>query len=154
MKGTFRKQPHDVYIPADVETEQWLQGIKLNEIFRVEMSKPQNLKFHQKLICLFKVGYEVWEPSISVTPTKYGVPEKTFKQFRKDMTIMAGYYTQKVRLNGEIITEAKSISFRNMNAEDREILFNNVINALLKHVLKNYTKDDLENQVNTILGFT
>lgn len=154
MKGSFIKQPHDLYIAGDIETEQWLQSIKTFDKFSVELKKEQNYKFLQKLIALFQVGYDIWEPTMPIIKSKYGIPEKTFDQFRKDITILAGYYTLKTRFNGDVIVEAKSISYKNMSQEEREKLFNNVINALLKHVLKNYTKDDLENQVNIILGFT
>jgi len=63
-----------------------------------------------------------------------------FDRFRKDLTILAGFYVQTVRLNGDVRIEAESLAFANMNQDRFESVYSALINAAIKHVFAN-TKD-------------
>lgn len=152
MKGSFIKQPHDLYIAGDIATEEWLQGIKTFDMFRAELTRPRNYKYHKKYFALLNHCYDLFDPD--PIDDKHGHVEKTFDRFRKDIIILAGYYTRTIRINGDVIIEAKSISFGSMNEEEFNVLYNNTINVMLKYVCRNYSKDDLENTINQILSFT
>lgn len=71
-------------------------------------------------------------------------------RFRKDLTILAGFYEQTVRLNGEIRTEAKSLAYGNMEPDEFERCYNAMINAAIKHLF-NGTKD--RNTLNQLQSF-
>jgi hypothetical protein len=67
---------------------------------------------------------------------------------------MAGYYDATHRLDGSVRIEAKSISFANMTADNFAELYSNTIDAVLKHILTNYSRDDLDDTVEQLmLGF-
>lgn len=144
--------PGGVLVPEDEETRGWLESVKLGGVVKAELTRPRNYKFHKKFMALLRVGYEHWEPG--EINSRFGVPEKNFKRYMDDVIILAGHYHLSTRLNGDVVVEADSISFGNMNEETFSELYNKVINVLLKHVTKNYTKEDLENTVSQILEFT
>ena len=79
--------------------------------------------------------------------------EKNFEQFREDITILAGYYETRTRLDGSLRVVAKSVSFSKMDGEEFEKLYSSVINVLLNKVLVNYDEASLRKVVDDILGF-
>jgi len=70
-----------------------------------------------------------------------------FDRFRKDLTILAGFYEQTVRLNGEVRTEAKSLSYASMEPDEFERCYNAMINAAIKHVFGRTTDQNVLNQL-------
>lgn len=139
-------------VPSLPDDEEKLKKIKSGELLSVDIVRPRNAMFHRKFFALLHVGFDSWNPP-SIT-SKFGQPEKSFEQFREDVTILAGRYESTIRLNGEVRVVAKSISFAKMSQEEFEDLYNSVINVVLDRVLTNYTKGDLLNQVNKIMNFT
>ncbi|MEJ1365643.1 MAG: DUF1367 family protein [Candidatus Sedimenticola sp. (ex Thyasira tokunagai)] len=105
---------------------------------------------------LAKFAYEHWEPGEIEDPRLKGaIPEKSFDRFRKDLTILAGHYDAFYRIDNTVKVEAKSIAFWSMDEEEFEQLYSSTINAVLKHILKNYTRDDLDTVVDQLMmGFT
>jgi hypothetical protein len=127
-----------------------LSKYKTGEAIRADITKPQNSAFHRKLMALFEVGFDAWEP---IEQTHKGQPvQKSFDRYRKDVTIAAGHYDLVTALNGEVRAEAHSLSFARMSPEDREALYSSVIDVLLRY-MQGHTRGDIDNQVNHILGF-
>ena len=125
---------------------------KPGDLISFEASFPRNPKFHRKFFALLQVGFEAWEPGFEATHKGEPVG-KDFDRFRKDVTILAGFYTPTFALDGTLELEAKSISFANMDDAEFERVYSAVVDVLLAKVLKNYTRDDLEQAVERILGF-
>lgn len=148
MKGA-----NGVLIPADPESAEKIAGMKTGKGFKATVTQYHNLQFHRKLFALAQIGYDAWDPE----PVMYkGVAiAKNFERFREDLTIMAGFYETHVNFRGEVRFKAMSWSFGSMNPEDKERLYNSIINVLLQKVLTQYKDQaELENVVNQILGFT
>ncbi len=80
-------------------------------------------------------------------------PEKNFDRFRKDIAILAGFYEASYRVNGEVRFEAKSIAFSNMSDDEFEILYTKTIDVIVKHVLTDYTGDELRSVVEQVEAF-
>lgn len=134
--------------PEDAEH---LSKFKFGEVIRAEVTRPRNYRFHRKFFALLNHAYSCWEQED--VDTKHGKALKSFDRFRKDLTILAGYYEQEVRLDGSIRTEAKSISFAEMDEEEFGKLYDAMISVILKHVLTNYTRDDIDRVVDETLRF-
>ena len=127
-----------------------LDRFKIGDVMKVKPVMVRNPKFMKKFFALLNVGFDSFEP---VTEHKGQVIQKNYERFRKDVTIMAGFYTVTVDINGAPKYEADSISFANMDEGTFEDLYSKVANVILEKVLTNYTRDDLDNTVNQILGF-
>lgn len=141
-------------VPADRESAEKLRKLKLGATARAKVAQMRNGKFFRKWFALVTVAFDHWEPGELQAPRWEGVtPEKAFDRFRKDLTILAGYYESSYRLDGSVRIEAQSIAWGNMSEEAFETLYGNTINAVLKHVLRTYTRDDLERVVEQVLRF-
>ena len=119
-------------MPIDPDSVAWFNKLKPGEVVHAEFKKVRNYQFHRKYFALLAVGYDNWEPG--EIHAKYGVPEKNFDRFRADLTILAGFYDVRIRLDGSTRIEPKSISFAKMTAEDFKDLYSRTIDALIKHV--------------------
>ena len=141
-------------IPADIDSEIEYRKIKLGATVKVKITNPRNIQFHRKYFALLNFAFEHWTPP-ELDSNKWNItPEKSFDRFRKDLIIMAGYYDATHRLDGSVRIEAKSISFANMTADNFAELYSNTIDAVLKHILTNYSRDDLDDTVEQLmLGF-
>lgn len=133
----------------------WSKRLAAGEFFSFSYKQPRNAKFHRKFFALMKVGFDHWEPERGRKRLTYkGVPiEKDFDAFRRDITIMAGFFTATYDLEGRVKLEAKSISFAKMEQDTFERLYEAVVRVLLEQVLTNYHRDDLDRAVAQIERF-
>jgi len=125
------------------------------ELVEVEAVIPRNPRFHRKYFALLSLSFESWEPDRK-HKTHKGIPvQKEFEQFREDITILAGYYTQAMRLDGSMVLRAKSISFRSMEQPEFEALYEATITVLMHHVLTKYKdREEVDSVIEKILAFT
>jgi hypothetical protein len=131
-------------VPDTDDDADKLRRWKDGEVAKVQITKPRNYHFLKKFMALIGIGFDAFSPTAGV---------KNKDQFRSDVTILAGYYEQHVRLDGSIRTVAKSISFAKMEEDEFEKLYSSVIDVMLQRVLTKYSRDDLDDVVNKILGF-
>jgi len=132
--------------------EEALSKIKPGTRVKCVITRQQNSAFHRKLMALLTVGFKYWEPG--EINCKYGVPQKNFDRFRKDVTIMAGFYDIHTRLDGSFRVVAKSLSYGSMSPEEREELYSAIINVLLQRIFVGYTEEAIVKMAEQeILGF-
>ena len=118
--------------PNDANAEEFLKKKKLGSILSADVKEIRNYAFHKKLFALLNLGFEYFEPG--EVSSKYGVPEKQFERFRKDVIILAGYHHTVIRLDGTVRVEADSISFAKMEQETFDGLYSAVLDVLLKRI--------------------
>jgi hypothetical protein len=133
------KQPGGVFsVATDIDLPR-LTRFKTGETYTAEIKLSRNPAFHRKVMAFFGFCFSHW------CATRAGLEHMDeytqFDRFRKDLTILAGFYEQTVRLDGSIRTEAKSLAFASMKQEEFERVYSALINAALKHVFAN-TKDE------------
>ena len=141
--------------PVDEEAERYIAKLKIGEPARVTIKRVRNYRFHCKYFALVTLAFEHWEPSVLEETGKERdtEPEKNIDQFRKELTILAGYYDTFYRLNGDIKIEAKSISFASMSEDEFEQLYSNTIDVILKHIFTQWDERRLRDVVEEIVRF-
>lgn len=155
MEIHLTKLQGGILAPANPATEDAIGRLKLGQVIHADFKKMRNYKFHKKLFALLNFAYDHWEPEKFDDPKWGGVaPQKTFDRFRQDVAILAGFFDATYRLDGSVRIEAKSISFGKMSEDDFAILYDKTINVILKKILVNYDKEELDRVVNNLLGFT
>jgi len=127
-----------------------MDHIKMGDVIKCTYTRPRNYQFHKKYMALLNLAFDAWEPHIQYKGEEV---EKNFDRFRKDIAILAGYYDLVPTMKGEAKAEAKSISFGKMTEEEFTGLYDKTIDVLLKRVLTNYTRDDVDRVVQDVLGF-
>ena len=140
-------------MPGDPDSEKWYQKRKLGAAIRVEATEIRNYRFLKKFFALLNLGFEYWEPG--KISCDYGVPEKNFERFRKDVTILAGFYHSVIRLDGTVRIEADSISFAKMDDDVFADLYSKVLDVLVKKIsmLKKMGKEEVNSAVDKLLEF-
>lgn len=141
-----------VFAPCTPESIELAKNVPVGKVIDVEYSFPRNIQFHRKWFALLKIGFENWNPG--EINNQYGTPEKNFDRFRKDVTILAGYYHVVVRLDGSTRVEADSVSFGSMDEAQFKELYSKTIDVLLKRVYDNsMSAEELDDLVDKFLGF-
>ncbi|QTL40577.1 DUF1367 family protein [Xenorhabdus budapestensis] len=134
MEIQMVKSPGGVFVPAFEHDLPRLTKFKNGEMYTADIKLTRNPAFHRKMFTFFKFCFEHWSAD------KAGLDcmdeHSQFTRFRKDLTILAGFYEQTVRLNGEIRTEAKSLSYANMEPDEFEQCYSAMINAALRHIFR------------------
>lgn len=148
---TLSKTAGGTLAPADPQAVEYLSKLKIGQIVRAEVTRPRNYRFHKKLFALLNFAFDTWEP----TAKEYkGQPvQKNFEQFRRDVTILAGYYESSYNLKGEVRLTPKSISFASMDEDEFQALYSSVISVILSKILTKYTREDLDTVVENLLRF-
>ena len=148
---TLTKRIDGAMVAANEEDALILDRLRIGDSISASWKKKRNAKFHRKFFAMLDVGFNAFEPE----EYEYnGIPaQKSRERFRKDVICQAGYYELVVNLRGEVRAEAKSISFSKMGEDEFEELYSQCANVLLQKVLRNYTREDLDQQVAMIIGF-
>jgi hypothetical protein len=126
--------------------KKWLENLEAGEFFNLEVYQPRNPKLHRKFFALLRYGFDHWEPELGRKRLTYrGQPiEKSFEAYREQVIILAGYYEQSFTLKGEMQVRAKSIAFHAMGDEEFTQLYEAAVDVVRKHILTNYTREDLD----------
>ena len=139
-------------VPADSESVEEMEKIKMNSIVKCEITKPRNIKFLRKYFSLINLAYDHFEPPGQKEYRGQQV-QKNRDVFRHEITILSGFYDAVYKIDGTFKLVAKSISFGSMTEDEFSDLYSKTISVILERVLTNYTEDDLNKVVDEILSF-
>ena len=121
MKLYLVKQYDNSFKVAGDSDYERLKKIKPMELVECEIKKPRNIRFHRKAFALFNMVYQNQETYTNI------------EDLRHDLTIVAGYYTERINLKGEVVKQANSISFASMDESDFSQYYDNIIKQIVIH---------------------
>lgn len=139
-------------VPADDDSSETVKHWKQGELVRAKVSRVRNPKFHRKFFAMLDLGFDAWEPPAGLS-YKQQVATKNRERFRKDVLVMAGFYTTTINLKGEVRLEAESMSFGKMDEDRFNEVYSKVADVILQKVLTSYTRADLDRVVEQMMGF-
>ena len=151
MKAYMIKLPGGLLRPDDEESAEAIKKLPPGTPIAVEWKQPRNYRFHKKFFAMLKVGFDAWEPT-EIEHKGHPV-QKNFDRFREDVIIAAGFGEIVYNIRGEARARAKSISFSSMTEEEFEKLYNAAADVLLKNILHNYKREDLDAVIQELTGF-
>lgn len=139
-----------LFSPAGFEDFEIAESIPASSVLKCKYTLPRNYKFHRKFFALCKFAYDNWEPDETAA-------KKSFERFRKDLMILAGYYTQTVSLiTSQIHLEAESIAFGNMSEAKFSQVYKAVKDVVWDQIFKfknNYTQADYDRVINQLWSY-
>lgn len=139
-------------VPATEQDAETLKQFKTGEGVTVKISRKRNIDFHRKFFAMLNLGFDAWEPDMPVYKDQPAT--KNFEKFREDITILAGHYEAVTNIKGAVQLKARSISFGNMDEFEFSRVYYSVADVLIKHVLHNYTREDIDRVVENLVKFT
>lgn len=146
MKIKMIKQPGGMFCPFDDMEQEKTIKFKTFELYEVDIKLSRNPAFLSKVILFFKFCFNHWNGDAVY---QWCSETEQFERFRKDLTILAGFYIQSVRIDGTLRTEAESLSFASMTEERFQECYLALIRAALKHIFQG-ADVNVENQ---LIGF-
>lgn len=145
MQIDLVKHPGGVFSPAHESDIERLQRFKNGEIYTADIKATRNPRFHAKVFAFFQFCFGHW----CADRAGLGSADETtqFNRFRKDLTILAGFYDTVTNIRGEVRAEAKSLAYANMDDEEFARCYSSLINAAIKHVFAGTKDPDILNQL-------
>lgn len=105
-----------IFIPVDEDDEEHFNSIPEGGV--IKCSDPRNWEFHKKAMKLLKTGFRNQE--------KYS----KFEIYRKVITVRAGYFDEIEIIEGEVIPQAKSISYNEMDSGTFRRFYKDVLDVI------------------------
>ena len=134
MNCFFTKTLSGALAPADSETAAFLARLKLGQGLRAEVKRARNILFHRRMFALLNFAFDLWDcPALEYQGQ---LVAKNFDRFRKDITILAGFFDTVTNLRGEVRLEAKSLAFHNMGEEEFERVYKAVLGVVWDRILR------------------
>jgi len=145
MKLEMVKGYGGILAPASELVADKLTKFKSGEIYIIEIKKTRNPQFHAKVFAFFNFCFEYW--SAENTDLEHMEEPDQFDVFRKNLTVLAGYYDTYCKIGGGVRIEAKSLSFGNMEQEEFEAYYSALINAAIKNIFADTTDEKILNRL-------
>ena len=158
MQVAFVKTASGLLVPATQNDTDATMRWKAGAVVRGEFAAMRNGKFFRKWWVLVQFAFDLWSERRGGEAVEYrGTPVLTdLERFRKDLTIMAGFYRPVWNARGEMRLEAESIAWANMQPERFEQLYSKTIDVILEKILPDagLSEESLRRTVDQImLGF-
>lgn len=149
------KTPQGSLVPAMESEAEKLARFRVGATIRCEVSQMRNYAFHKKWFSLVTLAFGVWTETAPQIQYKGVDVEPNFEKFRKDITVLAGYFTPVFNVRGEVRLEAKSISFASMEQDEFERLYSKTIDVILKKILPDgrFTESGLREAVDRVMEY-
>jgi hypothetical protein len=136
------KLPGGILSPAsDMELEK-LNKFKSDGQYSVEIKMVRNPGYHRKVFKFFTFVFDYWKGN-----NEFQSESKQFDVFRKELTVLAGFYDSFYNIRGELRVEAKSLSYSSMKQEEYEQCYVAITNAAMKHIFKATDDQNIYNQL-------
>ena len=117
--------------PVDDMDAEKLTKFKTGETYEIDIKLTRNPAFLRKVMVFFHFCFDHWD---GTKVHEFCTETEQFDRFRKDLTILAGFYIQSERLDGTLRTEAESLAFASMKEERFQECYLALIRAALKHI--------------------
>lgn len=128
------KQPGGMFSPFNDMEQEKTTKFKTFETYEIDIKLSRNPKFLRKVMVFFTFCFAHWNGD---KVHNFCSETEQFNRFRKDLTILAGFYIQSERIDGTLRTEAESLSFASMSEERFQECYLALITAALKYIFHN-----------------
>ncbi len=120
--------------PADDEAMDSARKWKIGALLRFDVKMMRNGAFFRKWWALVNLGYDYWSETCPQVEHKGKPVLPNLQRFRKDVTIMAGFFSTTWNIKGEPRLEAESLRWGSMSEARFTVLYNATIEVLLRMV--------------------
>lgn len=154
MKDIALRRTETGFEPWDEAANDQIANYRPGAYCLADIVQLRDPTFHRRGMALLRFGYGYWDPPPQQAVD--GVPVdviRNFEVYRKEVTILAGYYDLCATLSGEVKLEAKSISFRSMEEGEFREWFKAVKDVLWGQIFSSIAGFTEESYNNAVLEF-
>ena len=131
MRGLFQKQ-EDVLYPYDDEAVKWLAKKKENAVLTVNIKQERSPQYHRRQFKMFTIMHDMIDDD-----------ELEFEEFRRLLTVKAGYYKAVGKVDGSVMVVPDSLAFGAMDQETFQKCFEAMHRAFCAKFGDKLTMDQL-----------
>lgn len=155
MEVMLQKLPNGCLAPMGDEYRDMLAKYKVGAIIKCVVTQMRNGKFFRKWWVLVNYAFEIFKDMVEPMMYKGQPVQASFERFRKDLTILCGYYTAVFNAKGEMRIEANSLSWASMDEETFESFYSATIDVILGKTLVStrFTPEQLREYVDNVMAF-
>ena len=115
-------------MPADDDAAEFISKMKTRQRYR-RISEAAQRPLSPQGLQPFKLAFDAWEGHGEV---EYGgvMVLKNFDRFRKDLTVLSGFYNATYTFRGDVRLEPKSLSFGSMCEEEFGRVYRAILNVI------------------------
>lgn len=130
----FTRTPAGALAPADSASAEWIAKLKVGQGVRGEFTRARNLAQHRRMFALFNFSFDIWDaPELEYQ----GQPVlKDFDNFRRDITIIAGFYRPVTNFDGETRLDAESLAFHSMSEERFAKVYKAILTVVWERIFR------------------
>ena len=128
------KSAGGVFVPLDDEQAETLKKFRNGEQYEIEIKLSRNPQFHRKVFAFFKFCFDHW--SADKTEWQFQDEQAQFDTFRKNLTVLAGYFDKTYTIKGDVRIEPKSLAYGNMEQDEFERCYQALITAAIKNIFQ------------------
>lgn len=145
MQIDMVKNAGGVFVPAFDHDLPRLTKFKNGEIYTADIKLTRNPAFHRKMFAFFSFCFAHW--AAESAGYEFTDEHTQKKEFRNNLTILAGFFDVVTTIKGETKVRAKSLSYANMEPDEFERCYNAMVNAAIKHLFGRTTDQNIINQL-------
>ena len=129
----FSRTPAGALAPADAAAAEFISKLQVGKGVRGEFTRARSLPQHRRAFALFNFAFDMWDaPALEYAGQKVA---KDFDTFRRDIVILAGFFTAVTSFDGEVRLEAESLAFHNMSEERFQAVYKAVLGVVWTRIL-------------------
>lgn len=153
MELMLIKSPAGSLVPLGEDQAEQLKRFKAGSVVRCQVSAMRNGQFFRKWWSLVKMAFDLASERMQPMEHRGMTVLPSFDRFRKDLTILAGYYDPVYRYDGSLRLEARSLRWDKMSEEEFEQLYSATIDAILQKVLPGIDQAQLQRAVDMTMSY-
>ena len=134
MKVQMIKSAGGAFVPVDDMQAEALKKFRNGEQYEIEIKLSRNPQFHRKVFAFFKFCFDHW--SADKTEWQFQDEQAQFDTFRKNLTVLAGYFDKTYTIKGDVRIEPKSLAYGNMEQDEFERCYQALITAAIKNIFQ------------------
>ena len=145
MQIDLVKHPGGVFSPASDSDLERLQRFKNGETYTAEIKLTRHPAHHRKAFAFFQFCFDYWAAENAGYECSDEHTQK--EEFRKNLTILAGFFDVVTTIRGETKVRAKSLAYSSMDGDEFARCYSALINAAIKHVFAGTTNPAILNRL-------
>lgn len=155
MQVLLTKTLSGSFAPASEDEADKLRKIKAGATVKADVVQMRNSGYFRKWWALAKIAFDMWSETAPKMEYKGQEVLPDFDRFRRDLTILAGFYHPVFSANGEVRLEAESLKWGSMDEDRFDELYSATINAVLRKIIpkSGYTEATLRAAVDSVMEF-
>ncbi|MES2586985.1 MAG: DUF1367 family protein [Pseudomonadota bacterium] len=154
MEVFLTKTMSGALVPMDQEQEAF-KRFKAGSVIRCDVKEMRNGQFFKKWWSLVKVAFDLWTETMPNVEFKGVEIAPNFDRFRKDLTVLSGFYDPVFNVRGEVRMEAKSLQWSKMDEGSFNDLYQKTLTTIISKIIpgRNMTEDELRGWADRVMDY-